>query len=178
MGLFGSLLKGIVNGGNIYAVAQNAVTAECILMDMDINGRSDLFRVIIATTIKATGGRMKPERVVIFFNGKNRLEQLCMIAVALDESNMIPRSYPQLNVVENPFLYTHKITDTEINMATANMERVTGRYVEIRLSPLNWMSDFAPNNACTEDELNRRLVDGDLLFEEYEGHLVDLKARS
>jgi len=144
MGLFGSLFKGITSGGNIYAVVQNSVTAECILMDMAREEKSELFRTVVDSTIRASGGRMKPESVLEYFNRKNRLEQLCMIAIALDEDGKWTTSYPSFNSIGNPFLYTHKVTDTEINMATSNMERVTGRYIDIRKPPFNWLQDFSP----------------------------------
>jgi hypothetical protein len=156
MGLFGSLIKGVMKGGNPYAMAQNAVVAEYALIVLEQPLIEWLFTQSCLIIDAGFGGGRSPESNMKFFYSCERLVQLNFLAMAMDERGLWPKDCPGFIPINNLMRYADDVTTDEIKIATANVERECGHFIQLKSEPLR--IEVFPTQLLDDEDLE--MLDG------------------
>lgn len=117
MGLFGDLIGATFGGGFGGAGANNAHLAELEIRKLSDNDKKRVAEKVIEMGVIASGNRQNAEQYCLYFNRKERICQLNVIALALVQLNIHPENGASWVEVRNPYTLNIDSTDIKVNAA-------------------------------------------------------------
>lgn len=103
MGLLGNLFGGLAGAGSGWAGAHNALLAELALKRFSDEDRARVAEKVVSMGLWACNGRMSEGDFCEYFNRIDRICQLNLIALALDQLNVHILPAMSWQQIKNPF---------------------------------------------------------------------------